>query len=115
MLVRPNSESGENLTCATHFQQSRYWSCQDVPESHLLKIRAGILMACHELPQLLAAAQTRGLTILWVAISASLYRETEIAHYQAANDPAVPLDSMSVAEQNRQLVKVCEKIRDVCM
>lgn len=66
----------------------------------------------HELPHFLEAAEKEGLTILWVAVSDSLYTETEIAAYQAANDPARPLDSMRPAELNRTLVEICSQIKD---
>jgi hypothetical protein len=45
-----------------------------------------------------------------VAVGHCLYRETEIADYQAANDPARPLDSLPAAELNGALVRVCEQI-----
>lgn len=64
-----------------------------------------------ELPPLLEAASREGLTILWVAVSYSLYKETEIGNYQAANNPLNPLDSLAAAELNRVLVDVCEKIK----
>lgn len=71
---------------------------------------ASDFIAEHELPPLLASAERDGLKILWVAVSHSLYRQTEIAQYQAANDPARPLDSLGAAELNRALVGVCEEI-----
>jgi internalin A len=66
----------------------------------------------NEMPQLLAAAEKRGLTILWIAISASLFEETPIAKYKALNNPARPLDRLSPAERNEALVKICQQIKE---
>jgi hypothetical protein len=68
-------------------------------------------IAEHELPPLLNAAKEAGLTILWVSVSHCLHTETEIAEYQAANDPARPLDSLSTSEQNRVIAEICEQIK----
>jgi formylglycine-generating enzyme required for sulfatase activity len=74
---------------------------------------ASDFIANNELPPYLKAAAEDGLTILWVAVSTSLYRRTDIAKHQAANDPARPLDSLRPAALNRELVKIAEMIVEV--
>jgi hypothetical protein len=66
-----------------------------------------------ELPSLLKAAEREGLTILWVAVRPSMYKETVIEEYQAANDPARPLSKLLGAKRDEELVKICEQIKRV--
>lgn len=72
---------------------------------------ASDFIAEHELPPILKASAKKGLKIIWVAISHCLYKETEIAKYQAANDPMMPLDFLLPSEQNKVLVNICEQIK----
>ncbi len=73
---------------------------------------ASDFIAQHELPPLLKAAGSNGLTILWVCVSACLYEETEINNYQAAHNVSRPLDSFKRAEQNAVLVQICQTIKE---
>jgi predicted nucleotide-binding protein len=66
----------------------------------------------NELPPLLDAAKREGLTILWIAVSSCMYKETEIAKYQAVNNPSEPLDSLTSAQLNKELVRIAEKIKE---
>jgi TIR domain len=74
---------------------------------------ASDFIADNELPPLLEAAQKEGLAILWIAVSYSMYKVTEIAVYQAANNPAEPLDGLSPSRINRELVSIAEKIKEI--
>lgn len=67
-----------------------------------------------ELPPLLEASEKEGLIIFWIAFSASSYKETQIANYQAAHDPTQPLDKMNEAGQNEALVEICKKLKMRC-
>jgi dipeptidyl aminopeptidase/acylaminoacyl peptidase len=72
---------------------------------------ASDFIAEHELPRLLAAAESEGLVILWIYVSNCLYEVTPIAKYQAAHDLSRSLDQMRKAEQKRVLTDVCRKIK----
>jgi hypothetical protein len=71
---------------------------------------ASDFIADYELPSLLEAAEKEGLVILWIAVSASSYHKTDIAKYQAVHNPSRPLNSMSLAELDKELVNICEQI-----
>ncbi len=47
-----------------------------------------------ELPSLLAAAESGGLTIFWVPVRPSLVNRTPLGAYQAVGSPARPLSAM---------------------
>ncbi|MBW4625638.1 MAG: leucine-rich repeat domain-containing protein [Brasilonema octagenarum HA4186-MV1] len=73
---------------------------------------ASDFIADNELPPLLDTAHTKGLTIIWIPLSYSGYKETEIEKYQAAHSPNQPIDSLTPAEQNRAWVEICSKIKE---
>jgi hypothetical protein len=66
----------------------------------------------HELAPLLKASEANGIRIFWIAVSASLVDQTNLAAFQSLNDPAKPLDSLSRAELNKVLSIVARKIKD---
>ena len=72
---------------------------------------ASDFIADHELPPLLEAARADGLTILWVPVRASLFKETIINDFHAAIPSSRPLAMMPDAEVDEALVKVCETVK----
>jgi hypothetical protein len=71
---------------------------------------ASDLIASNELPPLLDTGLKEGLTILWIAVRPSVYRQTVLERYQSANDPARPLATMTSANRDKELVAISEKI-----
>lgn len=74
---------------------------------------ASEFIAKHELPPLLTAAREDGLTVFWVLLSDCLYQTTEIVTYQAAHDPAKPLDLLRKPQRDAVLRQVCAKLLEV--
>ncbi len=66
-----------------------------------------------EFPRLLAAAEVEGVTILWIPLRASVWEYTEISQFQAAWDPARPLNGLSQAERERVLVDISRSVARV--
>jgi hypothetical protein len=64
----------------------------------------------HELGPLLKEAERGGVTILWVPIYASAYKQTALEKYQAVLDPSKPLGSLPKAKRDEAWVRICEKI-----
>ena len=75
---------------------------------------ASDFIANHELPNLLAAAQNRGLTILSLIVGPSRFkRMPELSRFQAVNDPDRPFIGLSKAEQEADLLKLANRIEDL--
>ena len=64
-----------------------------------------------ELPVLLQRAQDRGCQVFWIAVSTSTVDDSEIARFQAANDPAHPLDTLPEPDQNRVLKQIYDRMK----
>jgi parallel beta-helix repeat protein len=64
-----------------------------------------------ELPIILESNKAEGLQVLWVAVKASLYKETQLAELQSTNDPSRPLHSLRGATRDTELVKIAESIK----
>lgn len=73
---------------------------------------ASDFIARHELPILLARARDNQLTLVWVAIGYSGYEATELAEFQAANDPTRPLESLRGPQRDKVLASIAKKIAD---
>ena len=75
---------------------------------------ASDFIANHELPNLLAAAQDEGLTILSLIVGPSRFkRMPELSRFQAVNDPDRPFIGLSKAEQEADLLKLANRIEDL--
>jgi len=72
---------------------------------------ASDFIAHQELPPLLDKAKDRGMTIMWIAVSASTVNDSVLARFQAANDPDNPLDGLPTSQQNKVLVEIYGKIK----
>jgi hypothetical protein len=64
----------------------------------------------HELPQLLKGSEEEGVTILPVIIGPCGFKYTDLARFQAVNDPSMPLSRMSKYEKDEVWNKVVETI-----
>lgn len=72
---------------------------------------ASDFIVTHEVPALLEAARQEGLVVLWIAVSASAFAESENREYQAVNDPAKPLDTLKSSKLSSELVRICGTIK----
>jgi hypothetical protein len=74
---------------------------------------ASDFIAENELPPLLKRAEENGVRIIWIPISSCLYHHTPISEYQAACDPAKPLDGRSEPEWKSELAKICRDVESL--
>lgn len=66
-----------------------------------------------ELPRILHKTNYDLLKIIWIPVSDSNYEYTEIVNYQAAHDPAKPLDTMRRPQRRQVLRKISKQIDEV--
>ncbi|HEX8219298.1 MAG TPA: toll/interleukin-1 receptor domain-containing protein [Chloroflexia bacterium] len=64
----------------------------------------------YELPKFLESGKRQGLTILWIPIRPSAYKQTPIYDYQALSEPTRPLSRLNAAQRDDELVKIAEAI-----
>jgi internalin A len=67
----------------------------------------------NELPPLLEAAKSEGLTIFWICLSSCLFETTTIATYQASHDVRRPLDRLERPERQAVLSEICAKLVEI--
>ena len=73
---------------------------------------ASEFIAKHELPVLLERARKGQLTLVWIAVGHAPYEGTDLAKFQAANDPSRPLVGLRKPQRDEVLVSVAKKIAD---
>ena len=64
---------------------------------------ASDFIAQHELPRLLKAAKTCGVSIYPLIVAYCAYKQSDLEPYEAFNDPDTPLEALPTSEQNRIL------------
>jgi hypothetical protein len=71
---------------------------------------ASDFIVSEELPRIVERQTKEGLTIVWIAVEPSLYSHTVLEKFQAANDPARPLSMLKKSDQDKELVRIAERI-----
>ncbi len=74
---------------------------------------ASSYIASDELPKMLDASASDGLTIFWIPVRPSAYQHSPIAHFQAAQPPEKPLARLRGAARDEAFVKIGEKLAKV--
>lgn len=68
-----------------------------------------------ELPSFLQDEREGNITLLPIHITYSDYKNTDIAQYQAVNDPSEPLLKLGEADRDAALVTICEQINQAVL
>ena len=103
----------------TCIQPGRLWKPEI--ETALAAARVGVLLVSdhflesefiskQELPPLLEAARREGMILMWVYVSACMYKYTDIADYQAAHDIRTPLDCMPRKQCDLVRLEICDRV-----
>lgn len=66
-----------------------------------------------ELPSLLAAAERKGTILIPIIVRPCAFTDSPLAAYQALNNPAIPLSSMSSAQQDQMMVKLLKELIEI--
>ena len=67
-------------------------------------------IANDELPKMLQAAESEGMTIFWIPLRPSAYKHSPIAAFQSAHSPARPLSGLSDPDLDQAFVDIGEKL-----
>ncbi|MEA5467065.1 leucine-rich repeat domain-containing protein [Leptothoe sp. PORK10 BA2] len=119
--LKPLERSGKlNVWDDTKIEPGQVW--REEIEQALASAKVAVLLVSpnfiasdfidnNELPPLLNAAEKEGLTILWIPISYSPYKDTEFEKYQATHSPQEPLDTLEKPMRNKAWEKIYQKIQ----
>lgn len=71
---------------------------------------ASSYITSNELPKMLQAAESDGMTIFWIPVRPSAYKRSPIGEFQSAHAPDKPLSGLSGAERDQAFVDIGEKL-----
>lgn len=74
---------------------------------------ASEFITTHELPRLLDAARTQGVTIFWIYLGSCLWEQTEIRSYQAAHDVSRPLRELDKPRRDATMKEISAKLLEL--
>lgn len=66
----------------------------------------------HELPLLLELARNKQIRLAWIAVGHSGVEATDLAQFQAVNDPSRPLETLDRPQRNKVMVDIAKAIAD---